>query len=123
MHPERKAHAKFASVAALRLNLFAGANQARPGGQRGRSFMDTDTQSCCLQVGDGKIQTPTLGEAVASGLVNNETLAYYMGRTFLYLQRVRSSGGGGPLQCDTCTLAHAFPHHHPLPARAGGHQA
>ena len=45
------------------------------------------------QIGDGKILTPTLGEAVASGLVNNETLAYYMGRTFLYLQRVRRWGG------------------------------
>jgi glycyl-tRNA synthetase len=67
VHPDRKAHPKFASVSGLRFNLFPAANQ----------------------VGDGKIITPTLGEAVASGLIDNETLAYFVGRTALFLQRVR----------------------------------
>lgn len=53
VHPEQKKHVRFASVAGARLQLFAAANQ----------------------VGDGKLITPTLGEAVAAGIVNNETLA------------------------------------------------
>jgi hypothetical protein len=73
VHPDRKAHPKFASVSGLRFNLFPAANQ----------------------VGDGKIITPTLGEAVASGLINNETLAYFVGRTALFLQRVRRRHGVG----------------------------
>ena len=32
--------------------------------------------------------SPTLGEAVSTGVINNETLAYFMARTALFLNRV-----------------------------------
>ena len=66
VHPEDKAHAKFAAVAGERLTLFPAARQ----------------------IGDGKTITPTLREAVADGTVNNETLAYFMARTASYLLKV-----------------------------------
>ena len=66
VHPERKEHAKFASVAGERLQLFAAANQ----------------------VGDGKCVSPTLGEAVATGVINNQTLAYFMARTASFLHKL-----------------------------------
>jgi glycyl-tRNA synthetase len=65
VHPEQKAHAKFASVAALALNLFPADNQ----------------------VGDGKTLATPIGEAVKSGLVNNETLGYFMARTAQFLAK------------------------------------
>ena len=41
------------------------------------------------QAGDGSIRADlTLGEAVDAGIINNETLAYFMGRVYLYLVRV-----------------------------------
>ena len=40
------------------------------------------------QVGDGKTISPTLAEAVATGIINNQTLAYFMARTALFLGRV-----------------------------------
>ncbi len=49
-------------------------------------------------MGDGKIVTPTLREAVDSGLVNNETLAYFIGRTALFLMRVRRERRGARLR-------------------------
>lgn len=66
VNPAAKQHAKFESVAALRLNLFPADRQ----------------------VGDGTLVTPTLGDAVASGLVNNQTLGYFMGRTALFLYKI-----------------------------------
>jgi glycyl-tRNA synthetase len=64
--PDQKDHPKFADVAAVSLPLFAAANQ----------------------LGDGKITSCTIGEAVASGLVDNETLGYFMARTYLFLVKV-----------------------------------
>lgn len=34
------------------------------------------------------VRDVTLGEAVQSGLISNEIIAYFMGRTFLFLQTV-----------------------------------
>lgn len=64
--PDNKKHTKFDTVKDLRLNLFPGDHQ----------------------IGDGKTVTPTLEEAVSSGVINNETLAYFMARTSLFLQKI-----------------------------------
>ena len=66
VNPEDKSHPKFASVAAKELVLF------------GRED----------QLGSGKTKTITVGEAVSSGLVNNETLAYFMARTQLFMEKI-----------------------------------
>jgi glycyl-tRNA synthetase len=65
VHPEQKDHTKWASVKDLRLTLFPGENQ----------------------IGDGKTISPTLDEAVTKGIVNNQTLAYFMARTALFVQK------------------------------------
>ena len=39
------------------------------------------------QVGDGRTVEMTLGDAVAGGVIDNQTLAYFVGRTSLYLLR------------------------------------
>jgi glycyl-tRNA synthetase len=43
------------------------------------------------QLGSGKTQSLTVGDAVRNGLVNNETLAYFMARTQLFLEKVSST--------------------------------
>ena len=63
--PHRKDHVKFDTVKDMRLTLFPGDHQ----------------------VGDGRTVTPTLGEAVATGVINNQTLAYFMARTHAFLLR------------------------------------
>lgn len=40
------------------------------------------------QLGSGKTKTVAIGEAVKSGLVNNETLGYFMARTQLYMEKI-----------------------------------
>ncbi len=66
VHPEQKAHAKFAAVASVVLNLFPADNQ----------------------VGDGKTLPMPIGAAVKTGLVNNETLGYFMARTALFMYKL-----------------------------------
>ena len=70
VHPEKKNnHPKFKStgVADLKLPLLSKGQQA----------------------GDGTpIFDMTLGQAVDQGIINNETLAYFMGRVYLYLVKV-----------------------------------
>lgn len=90
---DEKEHAKFGSVAALQLPLYPRHNQ----------------------VTDGKLVSPTLAEAVASGLINNQTLAYFMARTFLFLLQVRrvQHGGVSPVCARACSghrvrAAHAY---------------
>jgi glycyl-tRNA synthetase len=61
-----KSHPKFASVAQLSLPLF-------------------DREH---QLGDGKVIATPLGEAVASGIIANETLAYFLARTYLFLVKI-----------------------------------
>lgn len=66
VNPDDKSHPNFSSVAAKELVLF------------GRDD----------QLGSGKTRTVAVGDAVSSGLVNNETLAYFMARTQLYMERI-----------------------------------
>jgi glycyl-tRNA synthetase len=64
--PKDKSHPNFASVDNKELVLF------------GRDD----------QLGSGKTKTVSVGEAVKSGLINNETLAYFMARTQLYMEKI-----------------------------------
>ena len=66
VNPDDKSHPSFSSVADKELVLF------------GRDD----------QLGSGKTKSITVGEAVKSGLVNNETLAYFMARTQLYMEKI-----------------------------------
>ncbi|GAX27307.1 glycyl-tRNA synthetase [Fistulifera solaris] len=66
VNPNDKSHPNFASVATKELVLF------------GRDD----------QLGSGKTKTVAIGEAVKSGLVNNETLGYFMARTQLYMEKI-----------------------------------
>jgi glycyl-tRNA synthetase (class II) len=46
-----------------------------------------------LQMGEEKkAERMALGKAVADGIIANETLAYFIGRTYLFAQRVRLAG-------------------------------
>jgi glycyl-tRNA synthetase len=66
VHPERKNHPKFSSVAHVVLSLFPGDSQ----------------------IGDGKTVQISIGEAVKKGMVNNETLGYFMARTALFMHKI-----------------------------------
>lgn len=66
VNPKNKSHPNFASIAEKKLVLF------------GRDD----------QLGSGKTQSIAIGDAVKSGLVNNETLGYFMARTQLYMEKI-----------------------------------
>mmetsp|Transcript_17950 Transcript_17950/g.20745 ORF Transcript_17950/g.20745 Transcript_17950/m.20745 type:complete len:713 (+) Transcript_17950:178-2316(+) len=66
VNPADKSHPSFPSVADKKLVLF------------GRDD----------QLGSGKTKTLSIGEAVKTGLVNNETLGYFMARTQLFMERI-----------------------------------
>eukprot|EP00977_Amphora_coffeiformis_P021978 scaffold10141_cov146-Amphora_coffeaeformis.AAC.3 len=66
VNPKDKTHPSFSSVADKELVLF------------GRDD----------QLGSGKTKLMKVGEAVKMGLINNETLAYFMARTQLYMERI-----------------------------------
>jgi glycyl-tRNA synthetase len=66
VNPKDKSHANFGTVADKELVLF------------GRDD----------QLGSGKTLTIPCGKAVETGLINNETLAYFMARTQLYMERI-----------------------------------
>lgn len=66
VNPEDKSHPNFSAVANKELVLF-GADD---------------------QLGTGKTKTITCGQAVKIGLINNETLAYFMARTQLYMEKI-----------------------------------
>jgi glycyl-tRNA synthetase len=66
VNPKDKSHPSFPTVADKELVLF------------GRDD----------QLGSGKTKKITTGTAVELGLINNETLAYFMGRTQLYMERI-----------------------------------
>jgi glycyl-tRNA synthetase len=66
VNPNDKSHPNFSSVTDKKLVLF-GADD---------------------QLGSGKTQTISIGEAVKAGLVNNETLGYFMARTQLYMEKI-----------------------------------
>ena len=64
--PTDKSHSNFAAVADKELVLF------------GRDD----------QLGSGKTKTLSVNEAVSTGLINNETLAYFMARTQLFMEKI-----------------------------------
>lgn len=66
VNPDDKDHPKFGTVQNVELVLF------------GRDD----------QLGSGKTRTVKVGDAVASGLVNNQTLAYFMARTKLFMDKI-----------------------------------
>ncbi|KAL7465087.1 hypothetical protein ACHAXS_005417 [Conticribra weissflogii] len=66
VNPDDKSHPNFSTVADKELVLF------------GRDD----------QLGSGKTKTISIGDAVATGLVNNETLGYFMARTQLFMERI-----------------------------------
>lgn len=66
VNPNDKSHPNFPSVANKELVLF------------GRDD----------QLGSGKTKSICIGEAVKGGLVNNETLGYFMARTQLYMEKI-----------------------------------
>jgi glycyl-tRNA synthetase len=66
VNPKDKDHPNFGSIADKELVLF------------GRDD----------QLGSGKTKTMTAGDAVQEGLINNQTLAYFMARTQLYMERI-----------------------------------
>ena len=66
VNPDDKSHPKFALVADKELVLF----------------------SSDAQLGTGRTVTMKIGEAVRTGLVNNETLGYFMARTQLWLEKI-----------------------------------
>lgn len=65
--PKRKDHPKFKNVANLELNLLSADDQVA-----------------------GKLDSSkvAMGEAVRSGLIDNETLGYFMARTHLFMERI-----------------------------------
>ena len=82
VHPLRKRHARFADVAGERLVLLTAASQEAGGG--GGSGGGGGGGGDAGAAGE----RPTLGEAVARGLVDSETLAYFMARTAAFLRRL-----------------------------------
>jgi len=67
--PKRKQHPKFQSVAGILVNLLP----APPKGAQDQN------------------RTPvrkTLGEAVSEGMINNETLGYFLGRIYLFMLKI-----------------------------------
>lgn len=66
VNPKDKSHPNFPSIAEKELVLF------------GRDD----------QLGSGKTKAISAGEAVKTGLINNETLAYFMARTQLYMEKI-----------------------------------
>jgi glycyl-tRNA synthetase len=66
VNPKDKDHVNFPAVANKELVLF-GADD---------------------QLGSGKTKTMSVGDAVGQGLINNQTLAYFMARTQLFMERI-----------------------------------
>jgi glycyl-tRNA synthetase len=66
VNPSDKSHPKFKLVASKSLCLFPADNQ----------------------LGSGRTVQITMGEAVGSGIVNNETLGYFMARTQMWLEKI-----------------------------------
>lgn len=64
--PDDKSHPNFPSLADKELVMFGSVDQ----------------------LGTGKTKKLSIGEAVKSGLVNNETLGYFMARTQLYMEKI-----------------------------------
>eukprot|EP00968_Pinguiococcus_pyrenoidosus_P017719 scaffold1790_cov257-Pinguiococcus_pyrenoidosus.AAC.14 len=66
VNPEEKSHPRFKTIADKKLRLF----------------------SSDAQMGDGKKTIMTVGDAVARGVIDNETLGYFLARTQLFCERI-----------------------------------
>ena len=66
VHPDRKQHPRFKEVQHIEMPLYSKGDQLKA-------------------AGSSKI---TIGQAVTSGMVNNETLGYFMARIYLFLVKV-----------------------------------
>lgn len=66
VNPSDKSHPRFASVANKVLTLFCSDDQ----------------------LGSGRTRSISIGEAVEQGIVNNQTLGYFMARTQLFFEKV-----------------------------------
>ncbi|GLE06765.1 hypothetical protein PINS_up016310 [Pythium insidiosum] len=66
VNPKDKAHPKFSTVASLELSLLTKTNQLT----------------------DGKTVKMTCADAVANGIISNESLAYYLARTYLFCEKI-----------------------------------
>ena len=66
VNPDDKSHANFHTVDKVVLKFFSNKNK----------------------LGSGKLETLTIGEAVRSGMVSNETIGYFMARTQLFLLEI-----------------------------------
>jgi glycyl-tRNA synthetase len=67
VHPERKNHSRFEEVKNLKVRLLPATTQ---------------------QQGKTDLLETTIGEAVSKKIVNNETLGYFLARTFLFLTKI-----------------------------------
>jgi len=66
VHPDHKEHPKFAKLATKMVTLF----------------------SADAQLSTGRTSVTSIGEAVRAGVVNNETLGYFMARTQIWLESI-----------------------------------
>jgi len=66
VHPEDKDHPRFNQIKDVTLTLFSSHNQ----------------------LNTGKLEKTTAGEAVEKGIIKNQTLAYFLVRTHLFLERI-----------------------------------
>ncbi|KAJ0393694.1 hypothetical protein ATCC90586_008549 [Pythium insidiosum] len=66
VNPKDKSHPKFSTVASLELSLLTKTNQLT----------------------DGKTVKMTCADAVAKGIISNESLAYYLARTYLFCEKI-----------------------------------
>jgi len=87
---DEKDHPKFKTVANLRIPLFPMKNQVSSGKVRSKSVRActipaavVDTAHSLVVMHQGLLCT--LGEAVRQGIIANETLGYFIGRTYLFL--------------------------------------
>ena len=70
VNPSDKRHPKFPAVQHIVLTLFPASHQ----------------------LGSGRTVSISIGHAVAEGLVNNETLGYFMARTHAWAEKVHHCG-------------------------------
>jgi glycyl-tRNA synthetase len=66
VHPDQKKHSKFSDIAAKEIVLF----------------------SADAQLSTGRTSSISVGEAVSKGIIDNETLGYFMARTQLWLEKI-----------------------------------
>lgn len=76
--PNEKNHPKFKNVAPLNLQLLPA--PPKPTGPVDNSKKRNDDERTLI--------TKTLGDAVKEGMINNETIGYFIGRIYLFLTSI-----------------------------------